>query len=121
MKELYVRSILGQEEALTKYDVTRKRGLNSEKYIDVTVVKHETNEHSFPLVQPENFLIYEGEEYVIRPINASVRAVKVKGIHRMFIDLADVYIYEVEEKEKEYTIEEASKYRTERDRIQLQS
>lgn len=66
-------------------------------------------------------MIYEGEEYVIRPINASVRAVKVKGIHRMFIDLADVYIYEVEEKEKEYTIEEASKYRTERDRIQLQS
>lgn len=55
LKELYVRSILGQEEALTKYDVTRKRGLNSEKYIDVTVVKHETNEHSFPLVQPENF------------------------------------------------------------------
>ncbi|MCA1183614.1 phage tail protein [Bacillus licheniformis] len=107
LKELYVRSILGQEEALTKYSVTRKRGLNSEKYIDVTVVKHETNEHSFPLVQPENYLIYEGEEYVIRPINASVRSVKVKGIHRMFIDLADVYIYEVVEKEQEYTIEEA--------------
>ncbi|MCD2368931.1 phage tail protein [Bacillus sp. BS3(2021)] len=107
MKALSVRSRLGQEEALTKYGVTRKRGLNSEKYIDVTVVRHETNAHSFPLVQPENYLIYEGEEYVIRPINASVRSVKVKGIHRMFIDLADVYIYEVEEKEKDYTIEEA--------------
>ncbi|WFA04405.1 phage tail protein [Bacillus sp. HSf4] len=107
MKPLYIRSILGQEEALTKYSVTRKRGLNSEKYIDVSVVKHETNAQSYPLVQSENILIYEGEEYIIRQMNSSLNSVKVKGIHRMFIDLADEYIYEVNEKEKDYTIEEA--------------
>lgn len=110
MKPLYVRSILGQEEALTKYDVTRKSAIssqNTEKYIDVTVVKHESNTHSYPLIQPENVLIYDGEEYIIRPFTASLNSVKVKGIHRMFVDLNDVYIYDSNDKEKDYTIEDA--------------
>jgi phage minor structural protein len=98
--DLFIRSITGQEEMLTDHEVTRKDAVNGDKYINVSIVRTENNEHSFPLIINENIFIYDDEEYVIKQHKESLLGFSTKiectAIHRMFDDLKNNYIYETE-------------------------
>ncbi|MGB9943426.1 phage tail protein [Bacillus subtilis] len=109
MKDLFIRSLAGQFEMLTDFDVVRQNAINNEKTINVNGVLTDRNKHAFPLVQNENYLIYGEEEYVIKtstikPIGNVLKA-DATAIHRMFVDLSDMYIYDVIEGEKALSIE----------------
>ncbi|PRS16547.1 endopeptidase [Bacillus paralicheniformis] len=108
MRSLFVRSLAGAFEMLPDFSVKRKNGLNSEKTIDVSGVLTDRNNHSFPLVQNENILVYEEEDYIIKQSTIKPRGdrkvASATAVHRMFVDLADVYIYEIIEGEKTLTI-----------------
>ncbi|NUJ19563.1 endopeptidase, partial [Bacillus glycinifermentans] len=114
MKDLFIRSLSGQFEMLTDFSTTRKNAINNQKTIDVSGVLTDRNQHAFPLVQNENFLIYDEEEYVI--INSSIKPFgnKLKAtataIHRMFVDLDNMYIYDVIKGEKALSIDDMLKF-----------
>lgn len=98
MKDLFIRSVLGDEESLTDYSVTRRNSVNGEKQIQVFVTKTDMNEHSYPLVQNEAYFIYESDEYIIKFHNERTKGNRVyaecKAIHRMFDDLSNKWIYD---------------------------
>lgn len=114
MKDLFIRSLAGQFEMLTDFSTTRKNAINNQKTIDVTGVLTDRNQHAFPLVQNENFLIYDEEEYVIK--NSSIKPfgtklkVTASAIHRMFVDLDNMYIYDVIKGEKALSIDDMLKF-----------
>ncbi|MEU2530058.1 phage tail protein [Streptomyces sp. NPDC013087] len=105
MRDLFVQDLSGRMERLTDYSVTRKNAINNEKTIDVSCAKTDRNAHSFPMVQNENIFLYEDEEYVIKQTTLTARGVSSTGIHRVFCDLRDLYIYEVIEGENKRGIQ----------------
>ncbi|PGU68113.1 hypothetical protein COD67_07860, partial [Bacillus cereus] len=99
MRDLYVRSITGEEEMLVGFEVVRTNSVNGEKYIFVTGKKAEINRHAYPLIQNQNTFIYDNEEYVItknkeRTLGKSIIC-ECSAIHRAFVDLKKrSYIYD---------------------------
>jgi len=96
--DLYIRSITGQEEMLTDYEVSRKDIVNGDNFIDVTVIKTETNKVAYQLIRNQNYFIYDDEEYIIkgfkeRTLGETVAA-NCKAFHRVFDDLNGNHIYE---------------------------
>ncbi|WP_264448922.1 phage tail protein [Bacillus cereus] len=98
MNDLYIRSISGSEEMLTHFEVSRKDGVNGDKYIDVKIIKTDTNEHAYSLIYNQNTFIYDDEEYIIKNCDEQTIGNTVtrncKAIHRFFEDLNDNHIYE---------------------------
>lgn len=97
--DLFIKSILGQVEFLTGFEVKRNNGVNGEKIIEVSGTRTEGNEQAYPLVQNESFFIYDDDEYTIkefreRTLGNTVK-VECKAIHRIFDDLINNHIYEV--------------------------
>ncbi|MDA2095457.1 phage tail protein [Bacillus cereus] len=98
MSDLYIRSISGSEEMLTNFEVSRKDGVNGDKYIDVKIIKTGTNEHAYSLIYNQNTFIYDDEEYTIKNCEEQTIGNTVtrncKAIHRFFEDLNDNHVYE---------------------------
>lgn len=100
MLDLLVKSITGQVEMLTDSEVVRKAAVNGDKYISVQIVQTETNKLSFPLVQNENILIYDEEEYVIKQHKETtlglVNKIECTAILKFFDELKNNRVYETE-------------------------
>ncbi|MCY8265614.1 phage tail protein [Bacillus haynesii] len=114
MKDLFIKSLAGQFEMLTDVSTTRKSGINNQKTISISGVLTSQNQHAFPLIQNENSLIYDEEEYVIKtssikPFGNKMRA-SATAVHRMFVDLDDMYIYDVIAGEKALSIDTMLKF-----------
>lgn len=97
--DLFIKSITGQVEALTDFEVKRNNGVNGEKLIEVNVTKTEGNEHSYQFVKNENYLIYDDEEFIIKDFRertiGNTTKIECKAIHRMFDDLLNNRRYDV--------------------------
>ncbi|GAB6742224.1 hypothetical protein bcgnr5412_54840 [Bacillus cereus] len=83
---------------LTDYEVSRKDIVNGDNFIDVTVIKTETNKVAYQLIRNQNYFIYDDEEYIIkgfkeRTLGETVAA-NCKAFHRVFDDLNGNHIYE---------------------------
>ncbi|MEK4697919.1 phage tail protein [Bacillus sp. FSL M8-0063] len=96
--DLYIRSITGQEEMVTDYEVSRKDVVNGDKYIDVTAIKTEINKAAYQLIRNQNYFIYDNEEYIIKGFKEKTLGDTViancKAFHRVFDDLNGNHIYE---------------------------
>ncbi|WP_353854814.1 phage tail protein [Bacillus sp. Bos-x628] len=108
--ELLIKTVRGEVEALTDYDCTVRETAENEKSLDVTVTKTSRNDHSFDLVDNENIIICDGEEYVIKKINPVTANDTIKvtasAIYKPLIDLADNYVYSKSGKKKKMTIDD---------------
>ncbi|MGM0815285.1 MAG: phage tail protein [Bacillota bacterium] len=108
--ELLIKTVRGEVEALTDYDYTVRETAENEKSLDVSVLSTRNNDHSFGLIENENILICDGEEYVIkktRPVTAN-NTVKIEasGVYKPLIDLADNYVYSKSGKKKKMAIDD---------------
>ncbi|MBP3046020.1 phage tail protein [Bacillus subtilis subsp. subtilis] len=107
---LLVKSLAGQLERLTDYNVTKKDTIDNEKTISATVIQTSRNGHAFPLIQNEGALFYEDEEYVIKKTKytpaGNLLQVDIDGIHRAYADLGDNYVYTTAGKKKKLYIED---------------
>ncbi|MET1247660.1 phage tail protein [Sporolactobacillus sp. STCC-11] len=97
MRDLLIKNLEGKIERLTDYSVTRKRTVNAEKSIDVTVYQTDRNAHAYPMIANECELDYEHEPYIIkllkeRTIGKTV-AVTITATHKIYDQLANNYIY----------------------------
>jgi len=108
--ELLIKTLRGEVEALTDYDCTVRETAENEKSLDVTVTKTTSNDHSFALIENENIIVCDGDEYVIRKTNSTtgVETIKVSAsaIYKPLIDLADNYVYSKSGKKKKMTIDD---------------
>lgn len=108
--ELLIKTLRGEVEALTDYDCTVRETAENEKSLDVTVTKTARNDHSFALMDNENIIVCDGEEYVIKKINSSTAVgtnkVSASAIYKPLIDLADNYVYSKSGKKKKMTIDD---------------
>lgn len=96
--DLYIKSLVGQIEMLTDFEVTRKNNSEGEKQISVSVTKTNKNEHAFPMIVNEARFIYDNEEYVIKQHNENITGLSIQiectAIHQMFEDLNINHIYD---------------------------
>ncbi|PKG23950.1 phage tail protein [Niallia nealsonii] len=96
--DLYIKSLTGQIEMLTNYEVARKFSEDGKKQITVSITKTENNLHSFPLVINENILMYGEDQYVIKQHAESTvgksTSINCTAVHKMFEDFNHNYIYE---------------------------
>ncbi|MED4828131.1 phage tail protein [Bacillus atrophaeus] len=104
--DLFIRSLTGQVELLTGFSVTRKSGINNEKTINITGVRTDVNEHAVALLKNDNILEYKSEPFVIKkfiptPVGESIK-IEAIAVHKMFIDLRDNYIYDIQKGVKAY-------------------
>jgi phage minor structural protein len=89
---LTIRDLLGNEEILTDYkELTLNRKVNGEKSISLTILPTVHNAHSFPLVEEESILEFDGEEYVIKKMQerniGNTYIKRVDAIHKFYVDL----------------------------------
>lgn len=92
MRELYVRTIAGVEAPLVNYSVTRNSSTdNGAKSIQATITKENQNEIGYDLIKNKNYLVYDGEVYVIEKVSESVvgnmMRVNVTADHVFYQDL----------------------------------
>ncbi|WP_163070827.1 phage tail protein [Priestia flexa] len=70
MRELYVKSLSGEEWPLSLYTVTRNCSVeNASRTIKVTVLQEEHNKQGYSQIQNKAYLVYDGETYVIENAN----------------------------------------------------
>ncbi|WP_257063428.1 phage tail protein [Priestia megaterium] len=79
MRELYVKSLSGEEWPLSLYTVTRNCGTdNASRTIKVTVYQEEQNIQGYNQIQNKAYLVYDGEMYVIENENEVTVGKRVK-------------------------------------------
>jgi hypothetical protein len=89
---LTIRDLSGNEEILTDYkELTLNRKVNGEKSISLTILPTVHNEHSFPLVEEESIIDFDGEEYVIKKMQerniGNTYIKRIDAIHKFYVDL----------------------------------
>lgn len=98
MMDLYVMDLTGQTEMLTGYkELAIKQRVNGEYSLSFILLKTDGNEHSYPLVQEESAIEYDGQEYIIKNLienSKGDKAVKTVQAEHIFFSLIDHYIYE---------------------------
>lgn len=95
---LTITDISGNNEALTGYrGLQRKRNVSGEKTLAFLLLPTYKNEHSFPMVQEESVIEFNGDTYRIKQVSEKPRGQtytkEVVAIHTLF-DLIDEHIYE---------------------------
>lgn len=76
--------------------MVRKRRVNGEYSLSFVCIKTERNEHSFPLVQDESVIEYDGQKYRVKKIREYTKgstAIKEIQAHHTFFDIIDDYQY----------------------------
>ncbi|PEP81716.1 hypothetical protein CN585_31265, partial [Bacillus toyonensis] len=69
MDVVTISDLAGNTEVLTGFlNISRVRRVNGEKGISFILYPTEENTHSFPLVQEENKIEFDGEVYVIKSL-----------------------------------------------------
>jgi phage minor structural protein len=95
---LIITTLSGQSEYLTDYSIReRKRVVNGEYSLSFIVFQTERNKHSFPLVQEESIVEYDGQQYRIKKIREVMKGktpVKEVQTHHVFFDIIDNHQYE---------------------------
>lgn len=89
---LYITDLNGNTEPLTDFrGLARRRRINGEKTLDLTVVPTENNEHAFDLVKEESIITFDKEDYVIKTLEQiSVKDTQIKqatAIHKFYVDM----------------------------------
>jgi len=79
MRELYVKSLSGEEWPLSLYTVTRNCSVdNAGRTIKVTVFQEEQNKQGYSQIQNKAYLVFDGETYVIENANEVTVGKRVK-------------------------------------------
>ena len=98
MRNLYIRSVTGEERMLSDYYVSRKMVVNGDKTITANCIKTSKNKKGYALIMNENIFIYEGEEYVIKKVKERVTGqtsyAEATCIHRFFDDMGNGRVYD---------------------------
>lgn len=94
---LIITDISGATEALTGYTaLKRHRNVNGEKTLAFLVLPTSQNAHSFPMVQEESIVEFDGEPFRIKQVSEKPKGAtfykEVVAVHTFF-DLIDDYIY----------------------------
>jgi phage minor structural protein len=96
---MIVTSLSGQTEFLTDYRIKeRKRVVNGDYSIPFFVYQTERNKHSFPLVQEDSIIEYEGQKFRVKKLREYMQGkTPVKDIQQcahVFFDIVEDYQYE---------------------------
>jgi phage minor structural protein len=96
---LIITSLGGESEVLTDYQIKeRKKVVNGDISLPFFVVQTERNRHSFPLVQEESIVEYDGQKYRIKKMREYMKGnTSVKDISKcshVFFDIIDNHQYE---------------------------
>ncbi|OVE34797.1 hypothetical protein CCZ20_24410 [Priestia aryabhattai] len=79
MRELYVKSLSGEEWPLSLYTVTRNCSVdNASRTVKVTVLQEEQNKQGYNQIQNKAYLVYDGDTYVIENVNETTVGRRVK-------------------------------------------
>ncbi|PEM14153.1 hypothetical protein COI51_15985 [Bacillus toyonensis] len=95
-----VTDIAGNTEILTGFlTITRVRRVNGEKGISFILYPTEENTHSFPLVQEESKIEFDGEVYVVKHLTERTIESKfykrVECIHEFYVNMLNKQQYKV--------------------------
>lgn len=97
--DLFVTDLSGQTEIVTGHkDLNIKRRVNGEYSLSFTLFKTKNNEHSYPLIQEESIVEYDGQSYTIKQLeerSLGSKAVKTIKAEHIFFSLIDHYVYEL--------------------------
>jgi hypothetical protein len=93
---LPVTDLNGNTEHLTNIrGLKRTRKVNGDRTVGFFVVPDKTNAHSFPLVEAESSVEFDGEDYVIKRLyerNAGHKSIKqAESEHRFFVDMRSTH------------------------------
>jgi phage minor structural protein len=77
--------------------LNRERGVNGEKLISLNAFDTDKNAKSYPYVEEENIVIFDGEEYVIKEVGkkpiGQTYYKEVVCIHKFFCDMREQRLY----------------------------
>ncbi|MDC2867557.1 phage tail protein [Bacillus sp. BP-3] len=98
MNLLTITDIAGNTEPLTGHtQLRRKRKVNGEKTISFTVIPTNENQYSFPMVQEESKVEFNGETYIIKQVKErSLGKLFIKqceAIHSFYVDMINSHEY----------------------------
>ncbi|MEH6848559.1 phage tail protein [Bacillus pseudomycoides] len=98
METIAITDLAGNTEPLTGIkQLKRIRRVNGEKIISFTVIPTNENQYSFPMVQEESKVDFDGETYVIKQVKErSLGKLFVKqceAIHSFYVDLINSHEY----------------------------
>ncbi|WP_158738616.1 phage tail protein [Alteribacillus sp. YIM 98480] len=94
---MIVTDLEGNTERLADYQIERKRKVNSEHSLTITLYKTKRNEHSFDLAVEEALIEYDDREYRIKKVIDRTHGripIKVLQADLTFFDLVDEYQYD---------------------------
>ncbi|WP_121605508.1 phage tail protein [Virgibacillus sp. Bac332] len=89
---LSITDLQGNTEPLVDFQqYARKRKVNGEKTISMTVVPSENNKHAFPLIGEETTITHGDDEYIIKKYSAKSLGNKyikrIDGVHKFYVDM----------------------------------
>lgn len=89
---LSVRNLAGIEEPFIDFQgLKRKRKVNGEKTISLTILNSKSNAHAFHLIEEESIISFDGDEYVIKMMSekalGKTTIKQVEAIHKFYVDL----------------------------------
>ncbi|MDQ1003957.1 phage minor structural protein [Neobacillus niacini] len=95
---MIINTLSGQSEYLTDYTIReRKRVVNGVYSLPFSVVQTERNEHSFPLVQEDSIVEYDGQKYRIKKfreyMKGSTPVKEIQQCSHVFFDIIEDYQY----------------------------
>jgi hypothetical protein len=93
---LPITDISGNKEQLTGIKgLKRNRKVNGEKTVGFFVVPDAINVHSFPLIETESTVTFDGEDYVIKQLNEKgigYKSIKeARSVHQFFCDMKGTF------------------------------
>jgi phage minor structural protein len=96
---LIITDINGNTEALSGYkSLKRYRNVSGEKTLAFFILPTENNAHSFPMVQEESIVEFDGEPYRVKQVSEKPKGPtfykEVIAVHTFF-DLIDEHVYEL--------------------------
>lgn len=95
---MIITNLTGETELLTDYtSLKRTRKVNGDYSLSFVILKTEKNAHSYPLVEEESIVEYDGQQYRIKDVTevlAGITPIKTVQASHIFFDLVDTYKYD---------------------------
>ncbi|MBU5254192.1 phage tail protein [Lysinibacillus capsici] len=95
---MIVTNLTGETELLADYtSLKRTRKVNGDYSLSFVILKTEKNAHSYPLVEEESIVEYDGQQYRIKDVTevlAGITPIKTVQASHIFFDLVDTYKYD---------------------------
>lgn len=95
---MIVTNLVGETELLADYtSLKRTRKVNGDYSLSFVILKTEKNAHSYPLVEEESIVEYDGQQYRIKDVTevlAGITPIKTVQASHIFFDLVDTYRYD---------------------------